>query len=355
VKKPWSDPFTQDLGSQFKLKLKYSIVMPPGVVMGGTVDGGVLGVTNVNYAANAAGAVINVDLGNLPSNIGLLEFTLNWKPTAVLAGQPFNIPAIPTTHYVIRTYGTPQNPGSFLHPFGLDSLKPTVARFNAAMAPMRDAWTAAVYKILQYYQVGKPKPQQLIYELVQRHVFNGEVSIVKELTKDNPNCWLVPKYWTTPRIQGQLPGSDCISGAAFVKNASLLYGIPGTIDNKSFTYKSLAQPTKAVEFTAEPAETMVNGVRIRYDLYTRDEIQNNFEGTVVYTYNGTTLYFLPALTQVYTNPDDILTIFGFVAKGRWGAQVMPNGQVADVWKMFQPPAQDIKNHRTKLPLSPSAA
>ena len=237
-------------------------------------------------------------------------------------------------HKIYVTYDDPRNPGA------KKELKPTVVRMDLAVEKVGFAFENAKTKA----GTQTPTLQRLVYEVVRLHKFHLYNTIVGD--RGAAYGWFVPYYWTHkyPSRWYDDPanyqvGGDCISGAVFASFATLMVGIPGTIEAKAYMSKSPTEPTKAVEWVrGDPARVRVGaGGRREYLQHFDYGVPpggNNFEAAIVYTTPGGNTFYFPAGTSLaYDNPDNFLTVFQSFGWARWEKD--PTQPTGGKWVMVE--------------------
>lgn len=238
------------------------------------------------------------------------------------------LPMGKTKHTVYVTYDKPRIPTVPPPPPGVpappsDQFKPTVARMKIVTDVVGKGYEKAKDAV-KNNTVKEPNTVRIAFQTLKLHVFNPN----NEITGDNnplktpEYAWLVPKYWTEDYPgshatgDSSKKGGDCISGATFTMFALYLAGIPGDI-NATGISATVAKPTKATIWTAAD-RTRKSALAVPVDdewlvHIDRNDIMNLFEAVVVITPTGSTKsYFIPSGVTpplVYTNPDDVLSVF----------------------------------------------
>jgi hypothetical protein len=263
----------------------------------------------------------------LPKAITTVKGDVGWK-VVLNPGQP-NEKTLPITGATfLKVYVLWDKPRNT----NVESSKPTEGRVRLAVEKAGQAYNTAKTNAMD-----DPTPAQIVYELLQLHKFNGKHAIVAGGNVDAliAKGWTVPENWTTPKLVNgkSYLGSDCISGATFTRLAALAVGLPGAIEAKNYMAKSATEPTEAVVFDInnqayfrpDPEYPQIPLLRNQLMLILGGK-PNNYEGTVVFTEGGTTLYFPAGTDYVFDNADAVLTIFQRLAWVRVGKPPKIYGQ-----------------------------
>lgn len=358
--KPYNAPFSHSREATMTLKAKWSSagipINTPYQLEGTVVTGGEFGAPGEGFKFTSANLTttgnsetsLATSTSMLSEAIGKWSFTVVWKvilnpgPTATTLelGESGK-------HIVYQTYATPVATGVVGNP-GPGS--PTVARMELATTLFTNAYVHATFVTGS----SDPKPARLVFTLLKLHQFNGKNSIV-HVTENEVNenlAWLVPKYWAEVPPGGTAAGSNCISGALFVKRAALMVGIPGKIEVKTYAADML-DPTKAVEILTAKDARKAGRVKNKdkpdqeVAMHFSGDSDNIFEATVVYTsaapVNPVTFYMPSGVNVdvVYDTKDKVLTVFDTF---EWAIKV--NG----VWSHKQTP--DVIKAYTLAPSLP---
>jgi hypothetical protein len=172
------------------------------------------------------------------------------------------------------------------------------------------------------------------------------------LGQDNSREWKDNWPWVGP-------GSDCISGSYWAKAVLKMVGIPGVIDIVNFAPKSLEEHNTAVPWVKNEvwrvSRTPFREWPTKLIIIDGNGGHNNFESTVVYTANGSTLYFPSGAGEfVYDNKDYVLSeIFASAAWIGPDKQVWieyPNGYDEEGKPMFKPYVRQQVNPNKKSTL-----
>jgi hypothetical protein len=242
-------------------------------------------------------------LNNIGSDMRIIKANIKWSLRVTGEANPVVI-GESSTHVIYVTYGVPKIPSEGLQ---ADAAIPTPARMDRAIAVFAKAFKNSKKET----KLEEPKPQRIVYEAVQLHIFNGAVFL---LEKSNVYAWKVYDVWTI----AENPGADCISGAAFIAYAALVVGMPGSIDAKRYTVKSETDLKTAVDY-----RSMADEDKNRFRNNKKEVLAlsfsrgyNAFEGTVAYS-NEKKTFFFPVGDKMLISVDSKDKVLRVATQAAW--------------------------------------
>lgn len=302
-------PVTQQAGTTQKVSVKLTLNVgniannTPYTLTGTSTETALNFTQSGNLAVTGTSAVITVTATNaLGTDIRKISATITWSLVLNPGGNQQTLPLGQTgPHVIYTTWGTP-----------------VVTNAASQVTDIRMARTVTVVNqaIQGVKGTGKaPSPARIVYFLMG----NSNFFLGRNLV--GANAWTLPD--TT--------GASCISISTFVSLVANMTGLPGMFTIKTYIATENAPNTAVEGDLSRTVRKNPANPKQYLALWDSHNMANSFEATVLYTIGGNTYYFPGgAGNVVYTNKDDVLTVFQSLGWGEFDS-------VAKKWKEVMPP------------------
>ena len=153
---------------------------------------------------------------------------------------------------------------------------------------------------------------------------------------EDDDCWFVPGTWG---VRGG--GASCISIVRYCRAVLEVLGYPGTI-RMDAVYARPESPTMAALGGIDSPDIYKNGLKL-FLVDNRNTANgsvggyggmNNYEGVLIYTGEGSTVYYPGGTQYMYTNINQVLGVFRALVWARWDSRAQ-NWQVAQIVHAYQ--------------------
>jgi hypothetical protein len=278
---PISHTMTQNVGVQLEFLVTPSDAPSRSYKIKGTGPTGL----NFDSTINLPGGTQVIPLTStdqLATKVQKLTGSINW----VITSNSQTVMTQSTgSHTVYVTMGTPRNDGTVPNTV-------TQKRMERAVSAVAGA--------------GSLDPNAIVKTVIQDQ---GAF----DLSKPQSNEWVVPDT-----------GGDCQSIVRFTAAVLNMINVPGNLVQKN-VYAIETAPTVGIEVDPpgglnNPPRFHPNGV---WKLALMGGGCNAFEATAKFTFNGVTKYYAGGTTGIFSNPDQVLTVFESLS---WIGFDLVNGQ-----------------------------